>query len=169
MFTTSALERGATMRLSSPAYSNGETMPSRYAAVEVTGGKNLSVPLAWDAGPPATRSFVLAMIDTHPVAHGWVHWLITDIPPETRGLPEGASHTFSIPFGAREMLNTGGTRGYAGPRPPVGSGVHDYVTNLYALDVEHLSTSLDASWDEVRAAISGHGLANMALVGCFGR
>jgi Raf kinase inhibitor-like YbhB/YbcL family protein len=157
------------MRLTSPAYRNGETMPSRLAAVEVTGGKGLSVPLVWDAGPPATRSFVLAMIDTHPVAHGWVHWLVTDIPPETRGLAEGASHTFSIPFGAREMLNTGGTRGYDGPRPPVGSGVHDYVTNLYALDMERLPTDLNASWDEVRAAMSGHGLADAALVGRFGR
>jgi Raf kinase inhibitor-like YbhB/YbcL family protein len=157
------------MKLTSPAYSDGETMPARFATTSVMGGAGLSVPLAWDDPPPATRSFVLAIIDTHPVARGWVHWLVADIPPEIRHLPEGASRPFGIPFPALELPNTSGHRGYGGPQPPVGSGVHDYVANLYALDVANLDVGTDASWEDVRAAMSGHVLENVALVGRFGR
>ncbi len=157
------------MKLTSPAYLDGETIPARFATVNVVGGSGVSVPLSWDDPPPATRSFVLALIDTHPVARGWVHWLVTDLLPETRSLPEGASRPFGIPFPALEMPNTGGKRGYGGMQPPVGSGVHDYVANLYALDVPRLDAPHDASWDEVRVAMSGHVLENVALVGRFGR
>jgi len=156
------------MKLTSPAYGDGETIPARFATVNVMGGTGVSVPLSWDDPPPATRSFVLAIIDTHPVACGWVHWLVTDIPAETRHLSEGASRPFGIPFPAMELPNTSGHRGYGGPQPPAGSGVHDYVANLYALDVEHLDAATDASWEEVRSAVSGHVLENVALVGRFG-
>jgi Raf kinase inhibitor-like YbhB/YbcL family protein len=157
------------MKLTSPAYRNGETMPARFATAKVVGGTGVSVPFAWEDPPPATRSFVLAIIDTHPVARGWVHWLVTDIPLETRALPEGASRPFGLPFPALEHPNTAGNRGYGGPQPPVGSGVHDYVANLYALDVTNLDVATDAIWEEVRAAMSGHVLENVALVGRFGR
>jgi Raf kinase inhibitor-like YbhB/YbcL family protein len=144
-------------------------MPARFATTNVAGGTGVSVPLRWEDPPPATRSFVLAIIDTHPVAHGWVHWLVTDLPPETRELREGASRPFGIPFPSMELPNTGGHRGYGGMQPPVGSGMHDYVANLYALDVAHLDVAPDASWETVRAAMSGHVLENAALVGRFGR
>jgi Raf kinase inhibitor-like YbhB/YbcL family protein len=157
------------MKLTSPAYRDGETIPVRFAAVDVTGGTGVSIPLSWEDPPPATRSFVLALIDIHPIAAGWVHWLITDIPSETRGLPEGASRPFGIPFPAIESSNSGGRRGYGGPRPPAGSGVHDYVANLYALNVAHLEVGTNASWEYVRAAMTRHVLENAALVGRFGR
>jgi Raf kinase inhibitor-like YbhB/YbcL family protein len=157
------------MRLTSPAYGNGEAIPARFATTRVAGGTGASVPLSWEDPPPGTRSFVLAIIDTHPVARGWVHWLVTDIPPETRGLAEGASRPFGMPFPALELLNTAGVHGYGGPQPPVGSGMHDYVANLYALDVAQLRVAPDASWEEVRAAMSGHVLENVALAGRFGR
>jgi Raf kinase inhibitor-like YbhB/YbcL family protein len=157
------------MKLTSPAYRDGETMPARFATVNVAGGTGVSIPFTWEDPPPATRSFVLALIDTHPVAHGWVHWLVTDIPPETRSLPQGASRPFGIPFPALELPNTAGKRGYGGPQPPVGSGVHDYVANLYALDLAHLDVANDASWQDVREAMSRHVLETAALVGRFDR
>jgi Raf kinase inhibitor-like YbhB/YbcL family protein len=157
------------MRLTSSAYPDRGTMPARFATVNVAGGSGASVPLAWDDPPAQTRSFAVAMIDIHPVAHDWVHWLVTGIPAETRGIAEGASMTPAMPAGALEHVNTGGRRGYGGPQPPVGSGMHDYVTNVYALDMPTVPVAPDASWETVRAAMSGHVIDNAALVGRFGR
>jgi Raf kinase inhibitor-like YbhB/YbcL family protein len=119
--------------------------------------------------PEGTRSCVIAIIDTHPVAHGWVHWLVTGVPAGTRSLPEGASHTSAMPAGSVEHPNTGGRRGYGGPQPPVGSGMHDYVTTVYALDAADLGVEPDASWEDVRAAMSGHVLGHASYTGRFGR
>jgi Raf kinase inhibitor-like YbhB/YbcL family protein len=157
------------MYVSGPAFEDGDTMPARFATVNVTGGTGVSVPLEWEGVPAGTRSFVVAIIDTHPVAHGWVHWLVTGVPADVRGLPEGGSRTFAMPAGAVEHTNTGGRPGYSGPQPPVGSGMHDYVTTVYALDVADLGADPDASWEDVHAAMSGHVLAHASYTGRFGR
>jgi Raf kinase inhibitor-like YbhB/YbcL family protein len=157
------------MRLASPAYPGHGTMPVRFAATGVDGGRNVSVPLSWDDPPAGSRSFVLALIDIHPVAHHWVHWLVIGIPGDARGLSEGASHSAAIPVGALELTGTGNRRGYSGPQPPAGSGVHDYVATLYALDIRHAAVDADATWEEVRTAMSGHVLGSAELVGRFGR
>lgn len=157
------------MDLNSSAYTDGGTMPARFATVNVSGGTGASIPFGWSAVPPDTESFVLGLIDTHPVAHGWVHWLVTDIPSEVSALAEGASMTPAMPAGAVEHPNTGGRRGYGGPQPPAGSGVHDYVAHVYALDVPHLAVGGDALWEEVRTALSGHVLDTATFVGRLGR
>ena len=157
------------MELTSPAYSDGATMPARFATVNVAGGVGLSLPLEWTKVPPAARSLVVALIDIHPVAHGWVHWLVTDIPADSTSLPEGASLSAAMPAGAVEHPNSAGRPGYGGPQPPVGSGIHDYVAHLYALDVSRIDVSADAGWERVSAAMSGHVLDTTTLVGRFGR
>ena len=155
------------MRLTSPAYADGETMPTRFAAPRATGGRGLSVPLEWDGEPQGTRSFVLAMIDHHPVAHGWVHWLVVDLPAEVHALPEGASQTAAMPAGATELETSGHTPGYEGPMPPAGSGAHDYVITIHALDVARLDVIPRADWNDVRTAIDGHLLDSATLLGRF--
>jgi len=157
------------MRLTSPAYEDGATMPARFATRQVAGGAGLSVPLRWEDAPAATRSLVLALIDIHPVAHNWVHWLVTDIPPAVDFLAEGASGTTAMPRGVVEHPGTRGEPGYHGPQPPPGSGVHDYVATLYALDVSHLLVDAEAPWDLVHDAMMGHVLASTTLTGRFGR
>jgi phosphatidylethanolamine-binding protein (PEBP) family uncharacterized protein len=105
------------MRVSSPAFPDGGTMPVRFANVGVAGGANDSIPLAWEGEPDATRSYVIAVVDHHPVAHGWVHWLVTDIPASAHAVDQGASGR-AIPAGANEMLNTGGGPAMEAPSRP---------------------------------------------------
>jgi Raf kinase inhibitor-like YbhB/YbcL family protein len=155
------------MYLQSPAYHDGETIPARFAAVPVPGGTGVSVPLEWGGEPAGTRSFALAMIDHHPIAHGWVHWLVVDVPASVHALSEGASMRPSMPAGATELVNSGGRPGYGGPRPPAGSGPHDYVLSLYALDATRIGVGAGATWDDVRAAINGHVLDSATLMGRF--
>jgi Raf kinase inhibitor-like YbhB/YbcL family protein len=144
-------------------------MPVRFATRGVEGGAGVSVPLLWDGVPAGARSLALAIIDIHPVAHNWVHWLVTDIPTTATAMPEGASRTSAMPRGAVEHPGTRGEPGYSGPQPPVGSGVHDYVATLYALDVGHLVVDAGAPWDLVHDAMLGHVLAQATLTGRFGR
>jgi Raf kinase inhibitor-like YbhB/YbcL family protein len=144
-------------------------MPSRFATVNVEGGTGTSVPLDWEGMPAEARSLTLAIIDTHPVAHGWVHWLVTDIPVSALSLEEGASRTSWMPEGAVEHPGTRGAPGYGGPQPPAGSGMHDYVATLYALDVTRLPVADTAKWDEVREAMDGHVVGSATLTGRFGR
>lgn len=157
------------MHLMSPAYADGATMPVRFAKPPVAGGGNRSVPLEWSGEPAGTESFALAMIDHHPVAHRWVHWLVVDVPASVHELAEGASGTSAMPGGAKELTGTGGRSMYEGPLPPVGSGVHDYMIAVYALDTASLGLAPDASWDDARTAIQGHLIDDAALLGRFGR
>jgi len=157
------------MRLTSSAYADGASMPARFATVNVEGGTGASVPISWGDAPAGTRSFALAIIDTHPVAHGWVHWLVTDIPAEVTGLDEGASNTAAMPPAAVEQANTAGRVGYGGPQPPVGSGLHDYVATIYALDTPGLGVGTHATWEEVRGAMGPHVLDSASVTGKLGR
>ena len=155
------------MRLTSSAFDDGATIPARFANTGVAGGRNVSVPLDWDGEPSGTLSFALALIDHHPVAHGWVHWLVVDIPAEVHSLDEGASPD-SMPAAVVELPTSYDRPGYGGPRPPAGSGVHEYVHTLFALDVDRLDADPDAHWEVVRDAMQGHVLASATLTGMFG-
>ncbi len=157
------------MYVVSSAYEDGAVMPARFATRQVEGGIGASVPLEWGDEPPGTRSYVIEMIDHHPVAHEWLHWLVVDIPAKAHGVDEGASGTPAMPAGALELVNRGGRIGYGGPQPPVGSGLHDYETTVRALDVPRLGVRADATLEDVREAMRGHVLASAAVTGLFGR
>ncbi|GAA6527574.1 hypothetical protein IDVR_33720 [Intrasporangium sp. DVR] len=99
-------------------------------------------------------------MDWHPVAKGYVHWMVCDIPATTTTLMEGAASR-GLPEGSRQV------RPYAGPFPP--SGTHDYEFTLYALDLAGLSVRDGATLDEFMAAARPHTLAAATLVGRFTR
>lgn len=154
--------------LTSPAFSDGERIPAIHALGSVSGGENVSVPLRWEGAPEGTASFVLVMVDRHPVASDWVHWLVVDIPPDVVALSAGASGS-DMPDGSREINTTFGRPGYGGPAPPAGSGEHDYELTLYALNVAELDIGKQPSADEIERAVGGHTLASARLVGTFSR
>lgn len=157
------------MYVESPAYTDLSKMPARFATIQVGGGRGVSVPLEWGDEPAGTRSFLIEMVDHHPVARGWVHWLVADVPGSVHAIGEGASGTPAMPQGALELPNTGGRIGYGGMQPPIGSGVHDYEITVLALDVEHLGVNPGASLAEANAFAEGHVLDSAGMVGRFGR
>jgi len=157
------------MYLSSTSYADGAKIPARHATTKVDGGHGISIPIEWGDEPDGTRSFAVEMIDHHPVAHGWVHWLVVDVPGSAHGIDDGASGTPAMPAGALELVNTGGRVGYGGPQPPVGSGDHDYEITVSALDVARLPVPAAGTLADVRAAMYGHVMAQAVLVGRFGR
>ena len=83
----------------------------------------------------------LHVVDIHPVARGYVHWLIADI--QSAQLAPGGQPARAIRASPR-------ARPYAGPFPP--SGTHDYEFTLYALRTDTLRVRRGATLRESRQA-----------------
>jgi Raf kinase inhibitor-like YbhB/YbcL family protein len=151
------------MNLTSPAFEQGGQIPSKYTCE----GEDVSPPLAWDGVPKGTKSLVLIIDDPDapdPKAPQlvWVHWVIYNIPPDTKSLPENASKA-GLPQGVELGLNDFKKTGYGGPCPPIGR--HRYFHKLYALDV-----TLDlrrATEPEIELVMKGHVLADAELIGTY--
>jgi Raf kinase inhibitor-like YbhB/YbcL family protein len=158
---------GGTMQLASSAFKDGDKIPKQYV-MPGAGGQNVSVPLTWEGPPAGTQSFALSMVDPHPVAHNWVHWLVINLPAGAHALAPGASGR-QLPAGAVELQNSFGRTGYGGPQPPPGSGDHPYVFTLYALSVPRLDLPPGASLGAFQQALAGKVLGQASLTGYYGR
>ncbi len=158
---------GAKMEITSSAFKDGEKIPIQYV-MPGAGGKNISVPLSWKNIPSGVKSFALSMVDPHPVAQNWVHWLVVNIPADASFLEEGASRK-KMPPGSAELKNSFGDIGYKGPQPPKGTGDHPYVFTLYALGVEKLGLGVNTSLSAFKKALEGKTLDSTTLTGKYGR
>ena len=155
------------MEISSTAFKDGEKIPM-HCVMPGAGGKNISVPLAWRNAPSGTKSFALSMVDPHPVAQNWVHWLVVNIPATVASLEEGASRK-KMPHGSLELKNSFGEIGYGGPQPPKGTGDHPYLFTLYALSVEKLDLGTNPSLSAFKKALEGKILGSATITGKYGR
>jgi Raf kinase inhibitor-like YbhB/YbcL family protein len=158
---------GNAMELKSSAFADGGKIPQPYV-MPGAGGKNLSLPLQWSGAPPGTQSFALAIVDPHPVAHNWVHWLVVNLPGNASSLEEGASGK-KMPSGAVELHNSWGKPGYGGPQPPPGTGDHPYVVTLYALNVPKLDLKPSTDLSGFQKALEGKVLGTVKITGFYGR
>lgn len=158
-------EKGGKMELSSTAFKDEGTIPIQYVMV-AAGGKNESIPLRWINPPEGTKSFAISIVDPHPVAKNWVHWLAMDIAPDVLSLDEGASGK-KMPQGAVELKNSFGKFGYGGPQPPSGTGKHPYVVTVYALSVDKLNLVADTSLSVFKKALEGKVLGEATLTGYY--
>lgn len=158
---------GDAMEISSAAFKDGEKIPIQYV-MPGAGGKNISIALAWKNVPAGTKSFCLSIIDPHPVAQNWVHWLVINIPVQANSIEEGASKK-RMPKGSVELKNSFGEIGYGGPQPPPGTGDHPYVVALYALNVEKLDLVANTSLWAFKKAIEGKVIGSATITGKYGR
>ncbi len=144
-------------KLTSPAFNHGSQIPSKYTC----DGDDINPHLVIQGVPQGTRSLALVMEDPDAADEVWVHWVLWDIPPETKEIGE-----HSAPFGAVEGTTSWGDSGYGGPRPP--AGTHRYFFRLYALTTRvHLPAS--ATRDDLETAMTGHILATTELMGTYAR
>jgi phosphatidylethanolamine-binding protein (PEBP) family uncharacterized protein len=73
--------------LMSPAFEDGQELAQKYGKE----AGNVSPPLEWEDTPQGTRSFALTLVDIHPIARNYVHWLVADISPRISSLPEAVT------------------------------------------------------------------------------
>lgn len=149
-------------KLTSPAFAEGQMIPSKYTA----DGEDISPPLSWEGLPPQTQSLVLIQDDPDAPVGTWVHWLVWNIPTEPNFLPENMPPQKVLTNGTRQGLNDFGRIGYGGPAPP--SGTHRYFFRIYALDTM-LDLPAGASRGQLEKAIKGHILAQAQLMGRYTR
>lgn len=154
------------LQLQISAYENKSQMPSKFATKN-GGGENLSPEIKWQV-LPAAQSYALLFDDKFPAAKNWVHWLVIDIPNTVTDIPEGASRT-NMPAGSKELETSWGRTGYDGPQPPVGSGQHEYVMTLYALDIPKLGLIENVTRSEFLKAIETHVITEESWSGYFSR
>lgn len=145
------------MEISSPAFAHNNAIPVQYTC----DGANVSPPLAIGGVPKEVKSLVLIHDDPDAPTGTWVHWVLWNIDPQTKEIPEG-----SIPQGAIEGMTSWERTGYGGPCPP--SGTHRYFFKLYALDtVLDLPPSADKA--QLEGAMKAHILAQTELLGLYSR
>jgi Raf kinase inhibitor-like YbhB/YbcL family protein len=151
------------MNLTSTSFPEGSRIPAKFTC----NGAGVSPQLAWSAPPAGTASYALIVTDPDAPGRTFVHWVLYDLPAETRTLPEGLPPQGQLQDGSRQGRNDFGEIGYGGPCPPPGSP-HHYVFTLYALDAT-LNLPVGATRAQVEAVMQGHILARGELIGLFQR
>jgi Raf kinase inhibitor-like YbhB/YbcL family protein len=150
-----------TLTLSSPGFTAGSSVPQ----VNTCAGDDTSPELDWTAGPAATASYAVILMD---LTNSFIHWVVWDIPPATRSLASmlPATATLTAPAGAKQVHLTvaGAGNGYVGPCPA--GALHTYQFSVVALDVATLPGVTTASTsDDVRTAVLAHALGDGTLQG----
>jgi Raf kinase inhibitor-like YbhB/YbcL family protein len=150
------------MELKSPAFGEGSMIPKKYTC----DGQDISPPLKWTSVRDGTKT--LALISDDPDAPGgtWVHWVIFNLPGDTRDLAESTPHVKELPNGAKQGTNDFGKIGYGGPCPP--GGTHRYYFKIYSLDTD-LDLKAGATKAQLLQAMKGHILGEGQLMGKYKR
>jgi Raf kinase inhibitor-like YbhB/YbcL family protein len=155
------------MNFQSPAFDPGSTLPAKHTC----DGEDISPPLRWNEPPEGTQSLVLIADDPDAAdrfsSEEFVHWVMYDIPPEVRELPEALPPDpilFTAEVEGVQGKNDFDRYGYSGPCPP--TGIHRYTFKLYALDT-FLDLPPGATKDEVLAAMADHVLAESTIEGKY--
>ena len=150
------------IKVTSSAFEEGGLIPAKYTC----DGADISPPLNWDAVPEATKSIVLISDDPDAPMGTWVHWVLFNLPADTRELAENIPPDETLPNGARQGVSDFGRIGYGGPCPP--GGTHRYFFKLYALDAD-LDLPAGAAKRQLLKAMEGHILAQGQLIGKYNR
>jgi len=151
-------EQQGDLRLTSPAFADGEPIPKTYGR----NAANVNPPLSIRNVPGEAASLTLIVDDPDAVAPAgkvWLHWLVWNVPPSTTEIPEAWEPTTAV-----EGTNDFGERRYDGPAPP--DETHTYRFKLYALGTT-LDLQPSASKRDVGAAMRGHLLARTQLTGTY--
>lgn len=148
------------MRITSTAFPEGGEIPPKYTH----DGADVSPPLSWTDVPAEAKCLALIVDDPDapdPAApkRTFVHWVVADLPPDSRGVAEGVDR---VP-GAHVGVNDWEQPGWKGPAPPIGR--HRYRFKLYALD-RPLGLAHPTKAD-VERAMTGHVLAEAMLTGTY--
>lgn len=150
------------LKVTSPAFKDGGMIPSKFTC----DGEDISPALEWPSVPDQTKSIALICDDPDAPRGTFVHWVLYNLPPDTRKLPENVKAGGTWPNGACQGTNDFGAAGFNGPCPP--GGTHRYFFKLYAMDVP-VSLPPGARKADLLQAMKGHILAEGQLVGKYKR
>jgi hypothetical protein len=151
-------EQKGSLILSSPAFKDQEYIPAKYSCE----GKNINPLLKIENVPAGTNSLTLIVDDPDAPLGTFTHWVLFNIPPQTRQIGENETPPESL-----QGKNSAGSSKYTGPCPPPGK-IHHYHFKLFALDAI-LDLKEGVGKVDVEKSIRNHILAQISLVGLFKR
>lgn len=200
------------MEISLPAFSSGEAIPPEFAFcipdpdTHATFGANRNPLVRWENAPAGTKSFAIILHDPDVPSVGddvnqegksvsrdlarvdFYHWILIDIAPSVREIPEGSDSDGVTPRGKDLGKTSLGLRGmndytgwfsgdpdmggdyggYDGPCPPWNDElIHRYLFTLYALDVDTLGLSGRFGGKEAVEAMQGRVLDKVSWMGTY--
>ena len=150
------------IEVTSTAFENEGMIPARYTC----DGADVSPPISLSGVPEGARSIALICDDPDAPAGTWVHWVVYDLSPDIKDLPEAVPPDKTVLGGAKQGLNDFRKIGYGGPCPP--GGTHRYFFKVYALDAA-LNLKPGATKRELLQSMEGHVLAEGQLIGRYRR
>jgi Raf kinase inhibitor-like YbhB/YbcL family protein len=139
-----------TIRVSSPDFSPGGVLPTRFTCA----GARDTPALRWSGVPAGTRALAVTVTDTDAPRGTFTHWVVFD-------LPASATALGTVPPGARQGTNSAHTHGYTAPCPP--SGTHHYHFTVAALRAP-LAAPDGAPYTEVAAEVARQRIADGEVV-----
>jgi Raf kinase inhibitor-like YbhB/YbcL family protein len=157
-----------TLALSSPAFADGAMLPPRFTA----DGEGVSPPLVWGPVPEGTQSLALIVEDPDaPSPQPLVHAIVWNVPPDARGLAEGAIRADGPggPDGSDVGRNSYFAEGWLPPDPPTGHGPHAYAFQLFALSAAAGEPGETPGRAALVKAMAGRVLAAGLLTGIYSR
>ncbi len=150
------------IKITSPAFEDGGMIPLKYTC----DGEDISPLLQWEAVPDGTVSIAVISDDPDAPMGTWVHWVLFNLPADTRELKENFPDDETLPDGTRQGITDFGATGYGGPCPP--SGTHRYFFKIYALDKKiDVVTIVDKA--QLLQEMEGHILGQGQLMGKYQR
>jgi len=150
------------IKITSSAFTEGGMIPAKYTC----DGADVSPPLQWEEVPQGTKSIALISDDPDAPMGTWVHWVLFNMPADTKELAENIPPEETLRNGAKQGISDFGRIGYGGPCPP--SGTHRYFFKIYALDME-LRLEASSNKHQLLKAMEGHILAQGELIGKYKR
>ena len=95
-------ESAMSIAVTSTAFQQGMTIPKQYTG----DGADQSPPLHWSEPPSGTKSIALICDDPDAPRGTWVHWVLFNLPTQTRELEAGVPTTATLPSGASRARTT---------------------------------------------------------------
>ena len=151
---TISQESQSNMQLTSLVFGHNQLIPAKYTC----DGEDVNPPLVINNAPESTQSLTIIVDDPDAPAGVWDHWIVFNIPPDTKVVAEGQE-----PEGVHGR-GTGGNTDYYGPCPP--DREHRYFFKVYALDTM-LDLPEGSSKADVERAMEGHVLDKAELIGRY--
>jgi len=156
------------LSLSSSAFLSGREIPLRHAGMDI--GNHVSPPLRW-SGVPIQAIELTLVIENLNARREWppdpIPLIATGISPSISGFAEGDLSSGAIPANIPSFgMCAFGHTGYLGPSGFLNHRVHEFVFQLFALDIR-LNWQLPPTRNTLLKAIRGHVIARGRLDGFF--
>ncbi len=171
LIVTSSLFAQKTFTLSSKDLGGQFTKTEEFNGFGCT-GKNQSPQLSWSNPPEGTKSYAITVYDPDaPTGSGFWHWVVFDLPTNISEIPTNAGNTALnlIPASSIQSITSFGAKGFGGPCPPEGHGLHQYIFTIYALKTDKLGLDANTNPELVGYYLWMNTLAKASIVSYYQR